>query len=187
MMWYMIYLTAIRLTPGGSSTSHIYTQKIHIIQRKEKLGNTLYLLYIFIQATCFDTLKGSSSGRRSIYKSFIHSTSLLPLPFSWHVPAILSFGGLASSRYYCNCVLDNSYNFHNFTMHLVCPVWFVMFPICSHSGQSLGTRDGRRLGQVLHERPVGLQTRARLQAAKGKHVLVGAHEGPGLQMSESED
>jgi hypothetical protein len=32
MIWYiygMIYLTAIRLTPGGSSTVHIYTQTIH--------------------------------------------------------------------------------------------------------------------------------------------------------------
>jgi hypothetical protein len=48
---YGIYLTAIgltpggsstphiRLTPGGSSTSHIYTQTIHIIQRKENLGS----------------------------------------------------------------------------------------------------------------------------------------------------
>jgi hypothetical protein len=31
--------TAIGLTPGGSSTSHIYTQTIHIIQRKETLGS----------------------------------------------------------------------------------------------------------------------------------------------------
>jgi hypothetical protein len=30
-----IYLTAIGLTSVGSSTSHIYTQTIHIIQRKE--------------------------------------------------------------------------------------------------------------------------------------------------------
>jgi hypothetical protein len=30
-----IYLTAIGLTPGDSSTSHIYTQTVHIIQRKE--------------------------------------------------------------------------------------------------------------------------------------------------------
>jgi hypothetical protein len=30
MWWYdMIYLTAIVLTPGGSSTAHIYTQTIH--------------------------------------------------------------------------------------------------------------------------------------------------------------
>jgi hypothetical protein len=33
-MIYDIYLTAIGLTPGGSSTSHIYTQTVHIIQRK---------------------------------------------------------------------------------------------------------------------------------------------------------
>jgi hypothetical protein len=32
---YDIYLTAIGLTPGGSSTSHIYTQTVHITQRKE--------------------------------------------------------------------------------------------------------------------------------------------------------
>ena len=29
VMWYMIYLTAIELTPGGSSTVKIYTQTIH--------------------------------------------------------------------------------------------------------------------------------------------------------------
>jgi len=30
MIWYdMTYLTAIGLTPGGSSTVHIYTQTIH--------------------------------------------------------------------------------------------------------------------------------------------------------------
>jgi hypothetical protein len=34
-----IYLTAIGWTPGDSSTSHIYTQTIHIIQRKENLGS----------------------------------------------------------------------------------------------------------------------------------------------------
>jgi hypothetical protein len=30
---YIPYITAIGLTPGGSNTSHIYTQTIHIIQR----------------------------------------------------------------------------------------------------------------------------------------------------------
>ena len=37
MIWYDIYLlTAIGLSPGGSSTVHIYTQKIHRkIQNKE--------------------------------------------------------------------------------------------------------------------------------------------------------
>jgi hypothetical protein len=38
MIWYMIYLlTAIGLSPGGSSTVHIYTQTIH---RKTKKNNT---------------------------------------------------------------------------------------------------------------------------------------------------
>jgi hypothetical protein len=35
IIYIYIYITAIGLTPGGSSTSHIYTQTIHIIQRKE--------------------------------------------------------------------------------------------------------------------------------------------------------
>jgi hypothetical protein len=30
-----IYITAVGLTLGGSSTSHIYTQTVYIIQRKE--------------------------------------------------------------------------------------------------------------------------------------------------------
>jgi hypothetical protein len=33
-----IYSTAVGLTPGGSSTQHIYTQTVHIIQRKENWG-----------------------------------------------------------------------------------------------------------------------------------------------------
>jgi len=32
---YDIYLAAIGLTPGGSSTAHIYTQAVHRIQRTE--------------------------------------------------------------------------------------------------------------------------------------------------------
>jgi hypothetical protein len=32
----MIYLTAIGLTPGGSSTVHIYTQTIHRTTKKKK-------------------------------------------------------------------------------------------------------------------------------------------------------
>jgi hypothetical protein len=35
VLYGMIYLTAVGLTPCGSSTVHIYTQTIHIIQRKE--------------------------------------------------------------------------------------------------------------------------------------------------------
>jgi hypothetical protein len=34
-----IHFTAIGFTPGGSSTSHICTQTIHIIQSKENLGS----------------------------------------------------------------------------------------------------------------------------------------------------
>jgi hypothetical protein len=32
-MIYYIYLTAVGLTPGGSSTSHIYTHTVRITQR----------------------------------------------------------------------------------------------------------------------------------------------------------
>jgi hypothetical protein len=35
IIYYIIYLTVIALTPGGSSTEHIYTQTIHRIQRME--------------------------------------------------------------------------------------------------------------------------------------------------------
>jgi hypothetical protein len=34
-----IYLTTIGLKPGGSSTSHIYTQTVHKIQIKENFGS----------------------------------------------------------------------------------------------------------------------------------------------------
>jgi hypothetical protein len=37
MIWYDIYLTAIGLTAGGSSTVHIYTQTIYRIQRTEHI------------------------------------------------------------------------------------------------------------------------------------------------------
>jgi hypothetical protein len=33
--YYYYYLNAIGLTPGGSSTVHIYTQAVHRIQRTE--------------------------------------------------------------------------------------------------------------------------------------------------------
>jgi hypothetical protein len=33
--YYYLFLTAIGLTPGGSSTVHIYTQTVHRIQRTE--------------------------------------------------------------------------------------------------------------------------------------------------------
>jgi len=49
----MIYLTAIWLTPGGSSTVHIYTQKIH---------RTIQLTQIMDPTT---QLIGKSAGRAS--------------------------------------------------------------------------------------------------------------------------
>jgi hypothetical protein len=36
---YMIYLTAVGLTPGGSGTVHIYTQTVHRIQRRNIHNN----------------------------------------------------------------------------------------------------------------------------------------------------
>jgi len=42
-MWYdMIYLTAIGLTPSGSSTIHIYTQTIHRTTHWHKIPRTEY-------------------------------------------------------------------------------------------------------------------------------------------------
>jgi hypothetical protein len=35
ILQFMVYITAVGLTPGGSITSHIYAQTVHIIQRKE--------------------------------------------------------------------------------------------------------------------------------------------------------
>jgi hypothetical protein len=36
----MIYLTAIGLPPGGSSTVHIYTQTVHRTTKKQKIHRT---------------------------------------------------------------------------------------------------------------------------------------------------
>jgi hypothetical protein len=40
----MKYLTAIGLTPGGSSTAHLYTQTIHIIQIMEHNNQEMIIL-----------------------------------------------------------------------------------------------------------------------------------------------
>jgi len=47
MIWYdMIYLTAIGLTPGGSSTVHIYTQTIHrMTQNKQYIEQHSSLIW----------------------------------------------------------------------------------------------------------------------------------------------
>ena len=56
-MIYMIYLTAIGLTPGGSSTVHIYTQTIHEQHNGHKtIHRTTQLKQIKIKKaapTCF--------------------------------------------------------------------------------------------------------------------------------------
>jgi hypothetical protein len=52
----MIYLTVVVLTPGGSSTSHIYTQTVRIIQQ--------YITHLHTNST-HNTEKGKlgSAGR----------------------------------------------------------------------------------------------------------------------------
>jgi hypothetical protein len=37
VFYHYLFLTAIGLTPGGSSTVHIYTQTVHRIQRKKHI------------------------------------------------------------------------------------------------------------------------------------------------------
>jgi hypothetical protein len=45
ILWYdmMWYITAIGLTPGGSSTVHIYAQTIHRIQRTERIQSQMLI------------------------------------------------------------------------------------------------------------------------------------------------
>jgi hypothetical protein len=56
---------------GTHKTTEItrHLRRMMEIRRTQLYCNILYLLYSFIQATCFDPLKGSSSGHRSIYRS----------------------------------------------------------------------------------------------------------------------
>jgi hypothetical protein len=43
MIWYMIYLlTAIGLTPGGSSQVHIYTQTVHRSTQRYRIHRILH-------------------------------------------------------------------------------------------------------------------------------------------------
>jgi len=63
-MWYMIYLlTAIVLTPGGSSTVHIYTQTIHRTTQL-KVNVTFYLCDICRLVSC---------SRPFVKKNVLHS------------------------------------------------------------------------------------------------------------------
>jgi hypothetical protein len=72
MIYIYIYLTAIGLTPGGSSTAHIYTQTIHIIQRKEngKCGPCpVFASYTLVFALQLRKKHGKPSVRVAKYKS----------------------------------------------------------------------------------------------------------------------
>ena len=69
MIRYMIYLTAVGLTPGGSSTVHIYTQAIHEQRNGHK---TIHRTTQFIHGT---TQLRKSAGR---------APSLRGIP--WHLP-----------------------------------------------------------------------------------------------------
>jgi hypothetical protein len=68
---------------AGISTRHRISlfYKTMYFRRTQLYWNVLYLLYKFIQATCFDPLKGSSSGRRSIYKSHMVLRLTAGIPF----------------------------------------------------------------------------------------------------------
>ena len=65
----MIYLTAIGLTPGGSSTVHIYTQTIHEQHNGHKtIHRTTQLMH----------------GTTQLRKSACRAPSLRGIP--WHLP-----------------------------------------------------------------------------------------------------
>jgi len=56
-IWYLIYLlTAVRLTPGGSSTVHIYTQTIHRTQLTTLVGRLSGILTQSGQTKIIDEL-----------------------------------------------------------------------------------------------------------------------------------
>ena len=65
----MIYLTAIGLTPGGSSTVHIYTQTVHEQHNRHKtIHRTTQLIH----------------GTTQLRKSAGRALSLRGIP--WHLP-----------------------------------------------------------------------------------------------------
>jgi hypothetical protein len=51
MIWYDIYLTAIGLTPGGSSTVHIYTQTVHRTTQWDRTQNITYIKIRMLKLT----------------------------------------------------------------------------------------------------------------------------------------
>jgi hypothetical protein len=72
MIYIYIYKTAIGLTPGGSSTAHIYTKTIHILQRKEngKCGPCpVFASYTLAFALQLRKKHGKTSVRVAQYKN----------------------------------------------------------------------------------------------------------------------
>jgi hypothetical protein len=69
IIYIYIYLTAIVLTPGGSSTAH--TQTTHIIQRTEHDDDNIYI-YIFIYL--FN--RNWVGTRWQQYSSHLHTTNI---------------------------------------------------------------------------------------------------------------
>jgi hypothetical protein len=69
---YLLYITAIWLTPGGSSTTHIYIQRVHKIQGKEygKCGPCLvFASYTLAFALQLRKKHGKTSVRVAKYKN----------------------------------------------------------------------------------------------------------------------
>ena len=74
MIRYMIYLTAIKLTPCGSSTVHIYTQTIH---RKTQTNNTYRNTNKqYIEQHIIDTKQYTEQHNSLIWKSANSAPSL---------------------------------------------------------------------------------------------------------------
>jgi hypothetical protein len=69
-------LQLVRLNLSGAIPIVYVLNRMMEIRETQLHRNILYLLYSCIQPTCFDPLKGSSSGHRSIYKS--HMVNRMP-------------------------------------------------------------------------------------------------------------
>jgi len=82
MIRYMIYLTAIKLTPCGSSTVHIYTQTIH---RKTQTNNTYRNTNKqYIEQHIIDTKQYIEQHNSIIRRSVDRAPSVRGIP--WYLP-----------------------------------------------------------------------------------------------------
>jgi hypothetical protein len=71
---------------------------VYVLNRMMEIHRTqLCLLYSFIQATCFDPLKGSSSGHRSIYKKSYGLRLPAGIPFG--IVYLVHCGGMYETGY----------------------------------------------------------------------------------------